>query len=273
MSGVSPRLRCLFFSFNVVFVVGGGLLVLTAVSGLSPSEDTLHGGGHEDTTVHMVLYVYGSVTMAISILGAFGAHRLNLTALVVCLLCTVTTGLLTLRDGITAATARPQLQRRMELSWRLLLPLDGASDDRKQRVETLQTSVRTTSGFCHIWSRSLEQEGDGDVKSCLLSRRRRGSESSSQDKHSYTFFKCHSFVFLFSFFFFSCAFSCGAVACLDMRTGRTTSPTRVSAAAGRTSVRRSTTETSCRTSSGRRSGFTSSPASLSSSATLKPTQT
>ncbi|XP_047431015.1 23 kDa integral membrane protein-like isoform X2 [Mugil cephalus] len=164
MSGVSPRLRCLFFSFNVVFVVGGGLLVLTAVSGLSPSEDTLHGGGHEDTTVHMVLYVYGSVTMAISILGAFGAHRLNLTALVVCLLCTVTTGLLTLRDGITAATARPQLQRRMELSWRLLLPLDGASDDRKQRVETLQTSLRCCGLFGH------EDWEDHVPDSCLCSR-------------------------------------------------------------------------------------------------------
>lgn len=94
-----------------VLQVVGGLIMVTSLSGLSSSLDGLHGGQDEvrdthihlltcsessteqplhflsqlevQTTGHIVLYVFGSVTMAISILGAFGGYRENLVAVVV----------------------------------------------------------------------------------------------------------------------------------------------------------------------------------------------
>ncbi|KAL7371004.1 hypothetical protein ABVT39_016245, partial [Epinephelus coioides] len=67
------------------------------------------------TIGHIVLYVVGSVTMVIAILGAYGADKENQVALIV-------------------------LESVMEGKWRSLLPLDQASDDIKNQADALQTS-------------------------------------------------------------------------------------------------------------------------------------
>ncbi|XP_042367680.1 tetraspanin-3-like [Plectropomus leopardus] len=171
---VNPSLRRLFISFNVCFVIVGGLIIIVSLALLSPSLDDSHGGHdhspatelsvlqfEDQTTSHIVLYIVGSVTMAIAILGACGAHKENLTALTVFLVCMVIGCLLMLRAAVLAAVTRPELESVMEERWRSFLPLDQASDAIKSQAEALQTSLHCCGLFSH------EDWEDNIPDSCL----------------------------------------------------------------------------------------------------------
>ncbi|XP_040008579.1 uncharacterized protein LOC120803773 [Xiphias gladius] len=109
MTRVSPRLRRLLLIINIFFATAGGLAVVVSLALLSPSPE----GSREvevPTTGHIVLYVVGSVTVVVAILGVYGAQKENLLALTVFLVCMVVGGLLMLRAGVPAAAARPQVK-------------------------------------------------------------------------------------------------------------------------------------------------------------------
>ncbi|XP_038564474.1 tetraspanin-33-like [Micropterus salmoides] len=158
---VNPWLRCLFISFNVFFGICSGLIIIVSLALLSPSLDDLHGG--EDVEVQrtsryttVVLYIAGSVIMAIAILGAYGAFKKNRVTLTVFLVCTVIGSLLMLQAGVSAAKARPKLASVMEERWRSFLPLDQASDDIKNQAEALQKSLHCCGLFSHEdWNGNL----------------------------------------------------------------------------------------------------------------------
>ncbi|XP_044041318.1 tetraspanin-8-like [Siniperca chuatsi] len=166
MPRLSPCVKCLFISFNIFFVIMGVLIVIISLALLSPSLDDLHGANDLEvqTTSRIVLYIVGSVTVVIAILGAYGAYKENRGALIVFLVCMVTGSLLMLRAGVSAAVARPKLESLTEERWRSFLPLNQASDDIKNQVEVLQTSLHCCGLF------SYKDWGENIPKSCLCSQ-------------------------------------------------------------------------------------------------------
>ncbi|XP_070785449.1 uncharacterized protein [Enoplosus armatus] len=163
MTPVNPCLSHLVISYNIFFVVVGGLVIVVYLALLSPSLDDLHGGNDLEvqTTSHIVLYIGGSVTMVIAILGAYGAHKKKVMALTVYLVCVLIGVGLMLRAGVLAAVARPKLVSLVEERWRSFLPLDQASDDIRNQAEALQTSLHCCGLFSH-------EDWEGNIpKSCL----------------------------------------------------------------------------------------------------------
>ncbi|TMS02801.1 Tetraspanin-8 [Larimichthys crocea] len=158
MPQVKPHLRYLLFGFCIFLVIVGGLVFVVALAQLFPSQDVAHGGSDFEgqTTSHIILYIHGSVTMAIGILGACGAHQRNLMVLNAFLVCTVVEVLLMLRAGVYAAEDRPKLEIVVEERWRSFLPLDQASDDVKKRAEALQTSLHCCGLFSYEdWEQNI----------------------------------------------------------------------------------------------------------------------
>ncbi|XP_067437596.1 tetraspanin-8-like isoform X4 [Thunnus thynnus] len=141
MIQVKDLIKLLFTSLNIIFVIVGAVIIIVTLVLLSPSFNGLRGGDDCDghTTTHIVLYVIGSVTMVIAILGAYGGHKENLVALTV-----------------------PKSV--MEDRWRSLLPLDQASDNIKVQVEALQTSLHCCGLFSH------EDWGQNIPDSCLCNQ-------------------------------------------------------------------------------------------------------
>ncbi|XP_042259757.1 tetraspanin-8-like isoform X1 [Thunnus thynnus] len=191
MIQVKDLIKLLFTSLNIIFVIVGAVIIIVTLVLLSPSFNGLRGGddvrqthpltpdththganqpidsliqcdGH--TTTHIVLYVIGSVTMVIAILGAYGGHKENLVALTVYQMCMVIGGLLVLRAGVSAAVIHPKPKSVMEDRWRSLLPLDQASDNIKVQVEALQTSLHCCGLFSH------EDWGQNIPDSCLCNQ-------------------------------------------------------------------------------------------------------
>uniref|UniRef100_A0AAZ1Y642 Tetraspanin n=1 Tax=Oreochromis aureus TaxID=47969 RepID=A0AAZ1Y642_OREAU len=125
MSQVSPSLRHFFFGFDVFFLVIVELITVTAPAPLFKH----YQDNFEVQTTHR--YIFGSITVVISILGAHGAHTANRMSLTV-------------------------LGRVMEERFRLLLPLDQASADIRDQVERLQTSLHCCGLFGYKdWENSI----------------------------------------------------------------------------------------------------------------------
>ncbi|XP_076732359.1 tetraspanin-8 isoform X1 [Maylandia zebra] len=130
--------------------------VFQLIVGLITTPALLFKCYHDNFVQTTHLYIFASVTVVISILGAHGAHTANLMSLTVFLLCTFIGSLLMLRAGAITAAARPNLGHVMEERFRLLLPLDQASGDIRDQVERLQTSLHCCGLFGYKdWENSI----------------------------------------------------------------------------------------------------------------------
>ncbi|XP_076015827.1 tetraspanin-8-like [Genypterus blacodes] len=147
MYRVDPCLKRLFIIFNIFFAIVGGVIIALAL--LSQVATSTHGGdGMEGrTTGLIVLYIFGSITMVIAILGAYGAHREKKGALIVFLVCMVIGSLVMLRTGVPAAMIRPHLKDTLEERFRRVLPLDKASEDIQGMAEGLQSLLHCCGLF------------------------------------------------------------------------------------------------------------------------------
>lgn len=158
MAQVNTCLKRTFTIFNIFFAIVGGVIfglallsqVLTNVNG----GDDLQGR----TTGLIVLYVVGTVTMVIAILGAYGAHKESKVCLIIFLVCMVVGSLLMLRAGIPAAALRPKLEGVLEKSFRELLPLDRAQDQVKDMANSLQTKLHCCGLFSYEdWEQNIPE--------------------------------------------------------------------------------------------------------------------
>ncbi|XP_041819682.1 tetraspanin-8-like [Chelmon rostratus] len=149
MAQVNTCLKRTFTIFNIFFAIVGGIIIALAL--LSQVMTNVNGGDNLEgrTTGLLVLYIVGSVTMVIAILGAYGAHKESKVCLIVFLVCMVIGSLLMLRVGIPAASARPKLEGMLENKFRSLLPLDEASDEVKNMAESLQTQLHCCGLFSY----------------------------------------------------------------------------------------------------------------------------
>ncbi|XP_042259725.1 tetraspanin-8-like [Thunnus maccoyii] len=156
MAKINPCLKRTFTIFNIIFAIIGGFIIGLAL--LSQVLTSVNGGNDLDgrTTGLIVLYVVGTITMVIAILGAYGAHKENKVALIVFLVCMVVGSLLMLRTGVPAAAARPRIRGVLEEKFHQLLPLDKASEDVKDMADTLQRQLHCCGLFSYEdWEQNI----------------------------------------------------------------------------------------------------------------------
>ncbi|XP_030296487.1 tetraspanin-8-like [Sparus aurata] len=149
MTQVNTCLKRTFTIFNIFFAIIGGFIIALAL--LSQVLTNVNGGDNLEgrTTGLLVLYVVGSVTMVIAILGAYGAHKESKVSLIVFLVCMVIGCLLMLRTGIPAAMVRPKLEGVLSEKFHELLPLNRASPDVKNMADNLQTQLHCCGLFSY----------------------------------------------------------------------------------------------------------------------------
>ncbi|XP_068611127.1 tetraspanin-8-like [Brachionichthys hirsutus] len=149
MSQVNACLKRTFIIFNILFaIIGAAILILALVSQVFTN---VNGGENlEGRTAGLIaLYVVGSVTVVIAVLGAYGAHRESKVCLILFLVCMIFGCVMTLRTGIPAAIARAELPDMLESQFRKLLPLDRAQPAEKRMAENLQTQLHCCGLFSY----------------------------------------------------------------------------------------------------------------------------
>ncbi|XP_035003412.1 tetraspanin-8 [Hippoglossus stenolepis] len=159
MAQINTCLKWTFTIFNIFFAIFGAIVILIPLISQVYIREDVEGR----TTGLIVLYVLGSVTLIIAVLGAYGAHRENKVCLILFLVCMVVGSLVMLRIGVVAAFARPQLTGFMSEKFRSLLPLDTSSDVVKNMAETMQTQLQCCGFF------SYQDWEDNIPDSCLCS--------------------------------------------------------------------------------------------------------
>lgn len=145
---INPCLKRVFTAFNVFFAIVGGLILALAV--LSHAVTRSAGGGIEYNYGGLiVLYVLGSFTMLISILGAYGAHRENRVSLILFLVCMVIGSLVMLRAGVPAAFLRSELDEVMEDKLKDMVPLDQTTQMNKNAANEVQEWLQCCGLFSY----------------------------------------------------------------------------------------------------------------------------
>ncbi|XP_056445369.1 tetraspanin-8-like [Gadus chalcogrammus] len=148
MTQVNVCLKRTFTFFNILFAILGALVIGLALGSQAVSRN--HGAGELEgrTTGLLMLYIIGSVTMMIAILGAYGAHKENKGALIAFLLIMVIGTLIMLKTGTSMAISSPQIENVMEQKFRSLLPLDQSPES----TQNIMSSVQTTLQCCGLFS-------------------------------------------------------------------------------------------------------------------------
>ncbi|XP_062339204.1 tetraspanin-8-like [Osmerus eperlanus] len=148
MGQVSPCLKSLFIFFNVLFAIVGGVFFLLAIlSQVVVSHENTQFQSY--TTGVIVLYVIGGVTVALAVLGAYGAHKEKRIPLIVFMSILLGGGLILMRFAIPSAMMRSQLNGSMEKAFREMLPLDEASENTIALTNKIQFSLQCCGWFSY----------------------------------------------------------------------------------------------------------------------------
>ncbi|XP_034079032.1 tetraspanin-8-like [Gymnodraco acuticeps] len=187
MAHVNICVKRLLTIFNIFFAVIGGLIIAFAFLGQTLSSS--HGGGKVEgrDTGLIMLYLFGSVTMVIAVLGAYGSHKENRGCLIAFLVCMVIGSLIMLRCGIPVATARPMLADYFEQKFRTALPLDTASREDRHMAESIQQELQC----CGLFSYRDWEDSIPDTCLCSAAEAREGI---CQDVYTVSF--CNIIIYL-----------------------------------------------------------------------------
>uniref|UniRef100_A0A3Q3XKE0 Tetraspanin n=1 Tax=Mola mola TaxID=94237 RepID=A0A3Q3XKE0_MOLML len=161
MTEVNSRLKRSLTIFNIIFaIVGFFILGLTLVSQLVTSSN-----GRDDLQRRsngiLMLYILGVITMMVTIIGAYGAHKENKFCLNVFLVCMLVGFLLMLKSGIATATTRPEMEELLKEKFRELLPLDKVEESVKRMLDDVQSQQNCCGVF------GYKDWGDNIPDSCL----------------------------------------------------------------------------------------------------------
>ncbi|CAJ1054296.1 tetraspanin-8-like [Xyrichtys novacula] len=148
MAKVNGCLKCIFTGFNIFFAIVGGAIIGLAL--LSQVYTNTSGSEMEGRTTSLLsLYILGTVTMIVAILGAYGANKENKVCLIVFLVCMIVGALAMLRAGFVATAARPLVEPQLEEKFRQLLPLNEAPEEAKAMADGLQTMAHCCGLFSY----------------------------------------------------------------------------------------------------------------------------
>ncbi|XP_075900154.1 tetraspanin-8-like [Nelusetta ayraudi] len=146
MGEVNVLLKRVFTIFNIIFALAGGVIL-----GLAMMSQILTNSHSVDMTQRatglIVLYLTGSITMVVAILGAYGAHRENKGCLIAFLVCTLVGGLVMIRLGTPFIATRPRLEPVLREGFQHMLPLDQANPNVQDMFNTLQSRVHCCGIF------------------------------------------------------------------------------------------------------------------------------
>ncbi|CAL8386603.1 unnamed protein product [Boreogadus saida] len=148
MAQVNGCLKRTVTFFNILFAILGALVIGLALVSQAVSQNNGAGELEGRTTGLIMLYIIGSVTMMIAILGAYGAHKENKGALVAFLVFMVVGTLIMLKTGASMAISSPQIENVMEQKFRSLLPLDQSP----KSTQNMMSSIQTTLQCCGLFS-------------------------------------------------------------------------------------------------------------------------
>ncbi|XP_023275485.1 tetraspanin-7-like [Seriola lalandi dorsalis] len=121
MAQVNTCLKRVFTIFNVCFAIIGGVIISL---GLLCQILTSYQSVQNRTDALVVFYVVGIITMVIAILGAYGAHKESRVSMII-------------------------YKEMMEEKFRTFLPLDQASDEAKNMVNSLQSTMHCCGLFSY----------------------------------------------------------------------------------------------------------------------------
>ncbi|XP_071358249.1 tetraspanin-8-like [Trachinotus anak] len=139
MAKVNTSLKRVFTIFNVFFAIIGALIIMFTLTChvLTNRIENIQSG----SSGLILLYVIGTITMVIAILGAYGAHKENKACLIVFLVCMVIGTLLMMRSAVPTAVIRPQVKDLIESKFRDFLPLDHASYQAQNIADEMQKEL------------------------------------------------------------------------------------------------------------------------------------
>ncbi|XP_077450250.1 tetraspanin-8-like [Stigmatopora argus] len=163
MTKVNSCVKISFFVANVFFAVLGGLIVTFALllQLVTHFHDAPMAGRF---TVLTTLYVVGLLTMAIAAVGAYGAHRQRMAALIAFLVCMVIGTLMTFRLAIPLAAVRPEVEATMADAVRQLLPLDVADPKTRRVFDDIQETLQCCGAFSYAdWRQDIPDSCACDV--------------------------------------------------------------------------------------------------------------
>lgn len=162
MTQVNTCLKRVFTIFNIFFAIIGALIIGVALL-CQLGRPAMSGHIGNASGAFIVLYIIGAVTMAIAILGAYGAHKESKVSLIIFLVCMVVGSLSMLKTGVPYAIIRPQIGSVLENILRTELPLDQASPQDQEVANTAQKGLHCCGLFSYTdWSGNIPD-------SCLCS--------------------------------------------------------------------------------------------------------
>ncbi|KAG7456132.1 hypothetical protein MATL_G00248500 [Megalops atlanticus] len=156
MANVSTSLKWVFIVFNILFAIAGGVLIMIAMIGhISQGPE----GFEQNLSGVVLLYLIGAVTMALSIIGAYGAHKEKKWALIVFFTGMVVGNACLLLLSVTVSVSIPVATQTIENYFYNAIPLDEASQDIQNVVGKLQSELNCCGVFngYQDWGKHLPQ--------------------------------------------------------------------------------------------------------------------
>ncbi|KAJ8008830.1 hypothetical protein DPEC_G00082500 [Dallia pectoralis] len=155
MAKLNVCLKRIFIFFNLFFAVVGGLILgLGLVGRLFYQRNTAEW--ENQTSGFTVMFVVGGVTIAISLVGAYGAQREKRIPLIVFLTACFVACFGLLRLAVPAAIYHPMLENDMEGMFRAKLPLNKAPPGVQEVAESIQQTLKCCGLFSYTdWGHDI----------------------------------------------------------------------------------------------------------------------
>ncbi|XP_055772666.1 tetraspanin-8-like [Salvelinus fontinalis] len=163
MAKLNSCFQRLFIFFNLLFAIVGGVIIGLGLLGQFVYHDSTSEFENQSKGF-VVLYLVGGITMAMSLLGVYGAHRQKRIPLIVFLVACFIGCFGLLRLAVPTAMYRSEMEQIMEEKFREVLPLNEASPDVRQLTERIQLNLKC----CGLLS--YTDWGNNIPDSCLCQR-------------------------------------------------------------------------------------------------------
>ncbi|KAM9403468.1 tetraspanin-8-like isoform 1-T1 [Salvelinus alpinus] len=166
MAKLNSCFQRLFIFFNLLFAIVGGVIIGLGLLGQFVYHDSTSEFENQSKGF-VVLYVVGGITMAMSLLGAYGAHRQKRIPLIVFLVACFIGCFGLLRLAVPTAMYRSEMEQIVEEKFREVLPLNEASPDVRQLTERIQLNLKCCGLFSYTdWGNNIPDsclcEGEED---------------------------------------------------------------------------------------------------------------
>ncbi|KAL0967236.1 hypothetical protein UPYG_G00249590 [Umbra pygmaea] len=152
------KLSCfkgIFIFFNLLFAVVGVLIIGLGLIGHLAYHEQISEFENQ-SAVFTIIYLVGGVTVMVSLLGAYGAHKDKKVPLIIFLTVCLVVFLGLLRLAVPSAIYRPEVNQALEARFRSMLPLNRASPDHQLLAENFQESFKCCGMFSYSdWGQKI----------------------------------------------------------------------------------------------------------------------